>query len=237
MIKLGLTRVRNESDIIQFTLDHMSTFCEKIIVYDDCSTDDTVAICNAHENVELVIEGDFWDPNRAVAEYENRHHLWLAAKERLQPNDWFVYMDADEVIEFDWSTLSDDIDAVRMRLFDFYITEEDKENLYLDRKWMGPEYRDILFAFRMGATSGWHGLDQRECTLTSGNVIQSGFVKHFGKAVSVQQWEDTCEYYATHFPMYADKWNARRGKAIHTESDFGRKLIRWKDRYTKGIRL
>ena len=47
MIKLGLTRVRNESDIIQFTLDHMSTFCEKIIVYDDCSTDDTVAICNA----------------------------------------------------------------------------------------------------------------------------------------------------------------------------------------------
>ena len=234
---LRLTRIRNESEIINHTLDHMSTFCDKVIVYDDCSTDDTVALCNAHPIVEHVIRGEFWDSNRAVAEFQNRHQLWLYAKNILDPNDWFVYMDADEILEFDWSSLNNRYDAIRMRLYDFYITEEDKDKHYLKRKWMGPEYRDILFAFRMGATSGWHGLDQRECTLTSGNVAQSGFVKHFGKAISIQQWEDTCEYYATHFPMYSAKWNARRGKAIHTKSDFGRDLIGWEDRFDKGVRL
>jgi glycosyltransferase involved in cell wall biosynthesis len=239
---LGLTRIRNEAEIINDTLDHMSTFCDKVIVYDDCSTDNTVELCNSHPIVHHVIQGESWDSNRAVAEFENRHQLWLAANVILDPNDWFVYMDADEVLEFDWTTLNDNLDAVRMRLYDFYITEEDKDKHYLEREWMGPEYRDILFAFRMGATTGWHGLDQRECSLWNNpfqplRIQTSGYVKHFGKAVSIQQWEDTCEYYATHFPMYSEKWNARRGKAIHTKSDFGRELIRWEDRHTKGIRL
>tara|TARA_R110000824_G_C15060344_1_gene662328 strand:+ start:89 stop:799 length:711 start_codon:yes stop_codon:yes gene_type:complete len=234
---IGLTRIRNESEIISNTLDHMATFCDKVIVYDDCSTDNTVDICNNHHIVDHVIQGESWDKNRAQAEFENRHQLWLHARKILGDDDWFVYMDADEVLEFDWSTLNNKQDAIRMRLYDFYITEEDKDKLYLDREYMGPEYRDILFIFRMGATTGYHWLDQRECSLSSDNITDLGFVKHFGKSISIEQWEDTCEYYATHFPMYSSKWDARRGKAIHTESDFGRPLIKWADRFTKGVKL
>jgi glycosyltransferase involved in cell wall biosynthesis len=234
---VGLTRVRNESEIMQETLDHMSEFCEQVFVYDDCSEDNTVEICKNHPIVTSVVQGQSWDSFRARAEFENRHAVYMEASKHLSENDWFVYMDADERIEFNWEKLNNNLDAVRMNLFDFYITEEDVDKKYTERKWIGPEYRSILFAFRYGATTGYHGLDQRECSLKSFRILDEGSVKHYGKAISVDQWEETCDYYANHFPMYAAKWLARKGKAVHTESDFDRDLILWKERFKKGLPL
>lgn len=230
---IGLLRIRNESEIIVDTLNHMSEFCDGIYIYDDNSTDNTVELCRQHEKVRLVIEGENWDVNRERAEHENRQAVFLAARnnENLKPNDWFIYMDADERIDFDFSILCDDFDAVKLRLFDFYITDEDVNKHYSERKWIGPEFRDILFLFKNSNAVGYSIPDQRECFLTPrSKVIISGYVKHYGKSVSIQQWEDTCDYYANNFPKYAKKWEARKGKAIHTKSDFGRELILWDDR-------
>ena len=41
---VGLTRVRNEALIIADTIQHLLSYCEHVILFDDCSTDDTVAI-------------------------------------------------------------------------------------------------------------------------------------------------------------------------------------------------
>lgn len=234
---VGLTRVRNESEIMQETLDHMAEFCEQVFVYDDFSEDNTVEICKEHPIVKSVIEGKHWDQFRARAEFQNRQSVYLEASKHLSENDWFVYMDADERLEFDWTKLNSNIDAVRMKLFDFYITEEDIDEKYTERRWIGPEYRSILFAFRHGATTGYHGLDQRECSLKSFRILEDGSVRHYGKSISVEQWEETCDYYANHFPMYAAKWLARKGKAVHNKSDFGRDLILWEERFKKGLPL
>ena len=43
---VGITRVRNEENVIGHTLEHLKNFCSSILVYDDCSTDKTVQICN-----------------------------------------------------------------------------------------------------------------------------------------------------------------------------------------------
>lgn len=239
---IGLTRIRNEENIIKDTLDHMSEFCDGVYIYDDASTDNTVEICNKHSIVKGLIRGVIWDENRERAEYENRQKVFLYARETANMNedDWFIYLDADERIEFNFIEFQknwcDKVDGVKMRLFDFYITEEDKDKSYVERQWMGPEYRDILFMFKNKNAIGYHIPDQRECFLTpNSRVMLSGYVKHFGKGISIQQWENTCEYYATHFPKYADKWNRRRGKAIHTMSDFGRGLIKWEDRTNTNI--
>ena len=148
-----------------------------------------------------------------------------------------VYIDADERIEFDWTQLNNNIDAVKMKLFDFYITKNDIDKKYSERKYLGPEYRKIIMAFRVGNTIGYFHNDQRECELKKNSkILEDGFVKHYGKAISIEEWETTCDYYSKYFPIsYQKKWLNRKGKAIHEVSDFGLKLIEWKDIKKKGI--
>lgn len=241
MKMIGLTRVRNEQEIITDTLDHMATFCDLIIVYDDASVDNTAEICKYHPSVKEVFIGKSWDSNRARAEFQNRAVLLNIGKKYAGPDDWFIYMDADERIEFDWSIprgVTRDVIGFRMKLFDFYITPDDVNLHYSQRQFIGPEYRNILMVFRNLPTLDYSSPDQREVHLRhKGIVPQMGFVKHYGKGISVAQWEETCNYYARHFPKYSKKWNARRGKAIHTTSSFGNDLITWEQKEPKGIPL
>jgi hypothetical protein len=55
------------------------------------------------------------------------------------------------------------------------------------------------------------------------------YCQHYGKSLSVDHWEETCDYYIQHFPFetYGKKWAERKGQAIHTESDFKRPLYEW----------
>lgn len=238
---IGLTRVRNEQDIIQDTLDHMAGFCNQVFVFDDASTDRTPLICAAHPLVTEVIRNKNWDKNRAKAEWQNRRDLLSYAQQYAGPDDWFVYMDADERIEFDWNSLNGftrDVIGIRMKLFDFYITPDDHNLHYTQRSWIGPEYRNILMVFRNLPSLDYSSPDQREVHLRSRGIVpQLGYVRHYGKAISVQQWEDTCTYYSIFFPKYSAKWNTRKGKAIHTKSSFEMKLIKWDQKDQLGIPL
>ena len=166
----------------------------------------------------------------------------LFRSKAASPDDWFVYLDADERIEYDWAKLykyPNDVIAIRMKLFDFYITPEDVNKPYTEREKLGPEYRKIIMAFRNLPTLAYKYLDQREVALgIEGKILDEGYVKHYGKAISVEEWEKTCDYYSNHFPMYAEKWKKRKGRAIHSKfSDFGNELITWEEKDEKGINL
>lgn len=239
----GLIRIRNEEQILQDALNHLSSFCNGgIIVYDDCSTDSSVQICKSNSSVIKIIQGQVWDSNRERAEYENRAALISAVKEFADEKDWLVYIDADERIEFDWNlliNLSADVIAIRMKLFDFYITEEDKNLDYNHRKFIGPEYRKIIIAYRNLPQLEFSQSDQREVKLNHpGIILDEGYVKHYGKAISIENWERKCDYYSKHFPLYAEKWKQRKGKAVHQKfSDFGFSLIKWNEKETNGFLL
>ena len=130
--------------------------------------------------------------------------------------------------------LRDKSDSVRVRLFDAYLTPYDHAPYRADlkllnfRKYFGPEQRDILMLWRNLPEIGFaegdgrtpHGMRRIRIDLRC---------QHYGKSLSVEHWEETCDYYIRHFPYetYGKKWEARKGKAIHTESDFGRPLYAW----------
>jgi glycosyltransferase involved in cell wall biosynthesis len=228
---VGITRIRNEENIIQNTLDHVAKLVDKIYVYDDCSTDNTVAICEAHPVVEKVIKGTTWastPKGRNIAEGALRQIVYEEAVKGGAT--WVYYFDADEYVEFNYVGFN--VDSYSFRLFDFYITEEDKEKSYLERKWMGPEYRDIPMLFRVKPGIKF----TQRIPQGIGRSELGGFVKHYGKAISVEQWEEACNYYGNlrwNMPRYKalqQRWLNRKGKAIHTVSDFGGKLIQWKDK-------
>jgi glycosyltransferase involved in cell wall biosynthesis len=228
----GMTVVRNEADIIQDSLDHLAEFCNGIYVHDDASTDETASICRAHPAVRDVLETEQWDTNWPNAEMRYRNAVLERAKQDADPGDWLVYVDGDERIEFDWSRLGrGNYHGVVMRLYDFYITAEDVDKRYDEREWIGPEYRSILMVFQAGVAVGYFGDYIREVTIADGcHVLCAGSVRHYGKARSVERWEKKCAFYEKFYPAFAAKWRARKGKAVHTMSDFGRPLIKWEDR-------
>jgi len=233
---IGLTKIRNEELIIKETLDHWGRICPGgLYVYDDDSTDDTVQICRDHPSVKALIEGQTWDVDRERAEWMNRQKVLERAQRDAGPDDWFIYFDADERLFFDeWKLLfTPDIKAIACQLYDVYITPEDvDEPDHNRRQFVGPEYRTIVFFFRNSEYLRYNKPDQRVVDLGPQRYIPVyGIVKHFGKGLSVEHWEETCDYYINFWPKYSDKWTKRKGKAVKEDykSDFGNKLIKFND--------
>lgn len=238
---IGITRVRDEALILEDTLRHVLERVDKVVLYDDASRDETVDIARSFDNVE-VIEGMMWNPIRPME--ETRHRALLLDRARALGAKWVYCFDADERLVGDGRPWHGEIsaDAYRFRLFDGYLTPETIEPYSggeladYTRKW-GPEYRDIIMLFRADKAE-YKGSDRREPIVTGKVELAPVFVKHYGKCISVEQWEDTCNYYATYWPEpYKSKWAARRGKAIHTKSDFGRPLYYWGELERVGVKL
>ena len=232
---VGLTRVRNEAAILSDTLDHFGQWCDEIIVYDDCSDDETVAIAMAHPKVGengVIEQFEPWSTDRTREEWRHRQILLDAG--RVRKPEWFIYFDADERLEWDGET-PEDCDAVYFDLFDAYITAGDVDRPFHERSAFGPEYRKILFAFRNLPQMRYFRPDQR-IVYGYSSPRRGGTCRHYGKAISIEEWESTCDYYIRWFPEpYKSKWRARKGKAIHTESDFGRPLYTWEEAQANAV--
>jgi hypothetical protein len=239
---VAMTRVRNEALILPDTLDYLSAHVDAIIAYDDASADETVALLRAHPKVALIVANEAWERDiDARKRAEGRHRGLLLDMARAQlPHDWMFCFDPDERVSGDVRAylggLRADVDALRVRLFDAYMTPEDNDAYTPDRTLMdfrrfyGPEQRDILMFWRNRETIGFAEGDGRMPRgMTS--VETDLYCQHYGKSLSVDHWEETCDYYIQHFPYetYGAKWEARKGKAIHTESDFGNPLHEWGD--------
>jgi hypothetical protein len=237
---VAMTRMRNEALILPDTLDYLSRHVDAIVAYDDASTDETVEILRAHPKVALIVANRVWEQDveaRKRAEGRHRGLLLDMAREAL-PHEWMLCFDPDERVTGDMRGFvagqSEACDAVRVKLFDAYLTPEDQapytsdQELLHFRKFYGPEQRDILMLWRNREGIGFAEGDGRTPRgMTS--VKTELHCQHYGKSLSVAHWEETCDYYIRHFPYetYGAKWEARKGKAVHTESDFGRPLHEW----------
>tara|TARA_R110002110_G_scaffold7542_1_gene38503 strand:+ start:127 stop:879 length:753 start_codon:yes stop_codon:yes gene_type:complete len=238
-MKVAITRVRNEEVILKSTLDRLSYHFDCVIAFDDCSTDGTRDILSEHKLVKRVITSNKWESRsevRKMLETTQRQDLYDYAMRKEENIDWMLYFDADEHFYFDNIEWGSDF-SYYFRLFDVYITPEDIDKPFIDREYIGCEFRDIPMLFRPNSKVRFH--NRVPIGINSIGMI-GGTVKHFGKGISVEHWEETCDYYINHLnermPNGEDistKWKRRKGKAIHKGvSDFGLPLIKWDDRYT-----
>ena len=236
-----MTRIRNEALILPDTLDYLGKHADAIVAYDDASTDATVEILRAHPKVALIVANESWEEDidaRKLAEGRHRGLLLEMARAEL-PHDWMLCFDPDERVTGDLRGFveglrADECDAVRVKLFDAYLTPDDHAPYRTElpllnfRRFYGPEQRDILMLWRNRpeiAFAEGHGRTPGGMS----HVKTDLFCQHYGKSLSVEHWEETCDYYIRHFPFdtYGRKWTERKGQAIHTESDFKRPLYEW----------
>jgi len=237
----GIAKARNESHIIWDTLDSWQQWCDAgIHVYCDNCTDSgqTARICSDHEAVAEVIESDLLDPDRERAEWFNRRWVLHSALRFSGKGDWIVYFDADEHLEqFHLDVLKDpDLHAVACYSYDAYITPED-EHLsrfhYDQRRWVSEEYQFSPYFYRADQPLDFTKPDQRNIQLPEDSTYTlEGNVRHWGKGLSIEHWDEKCDYYTEIFgPKYAAKWAARKGQAVKEDmrSDFGLPLVLWED--------
>jgi hypothetical protein len=240
---IGITRVRNEGLILGDTLNFVGRHVDAIIAYDDASTDRTLELLRSHPKVALILANGSWEPDvhaRRAAEHRHRQLLLQCAREHLR-FDWMFCFDADERVTGDLrgfvsGAVANQCDGISIPLFDAYMTPDDcvpyhpGQELLGFRRYYGPEQRDILMLWR----------NRQEVFFAEGHERQPGgisrlccglYCQHYGKSLSVEHWEETCDYYIKHFPFetYGRKWLARKGQAIHTQSDFMRPLYEWGD--------
>src|SRR5690606_812836 len=101
------------------TLAHFLAICDAIVLYDDCSTDETVAIARGFDRV-TVIPGDEWRADRDAE--ETRHRAIAMERAKAMGAEWCLCFDADERLVGELPDLS--ADGYLFRLFDGYMTPD-----------------------------------------------------------------------------------------------------------------
>jgi hypothetical protein len=86
----------NEEKLLPFTLDYYSTFCEKIFVYDNYSTDSSDEIYKKYDKVEVIK----WDSRNEINEM---NYIDIKSDEykkysRGSDVDWVMMIDCDEFV-------------------------------------------------------------------------------------------------------------------------------------------
>lgn len=233
---VAISRVRNEEEIIKHTLMHVSEFADVIIILDDCSTDNTYQICTHFPEVKKIIRKNTWVSNPLIRSRLEGTHRTELYKEALKYNpEWIYVFDADEFAYFE--DIKFDKDAYKLKLWDYYITPDDVNEKWYKRTKIGCEYREILMLFRPHHKIRF--LSRSPVLPIRYRIETQGSVKHYGKAISVEEWERTCNYYINHRTIngFKQRWTKRIGKAVHTKSDFGNDLILWEERFKLGVPL
>lgn len=93
----------NEEKILPYFLNYYSKFCDKITIYDNESTDNSVDIIKSYPNTEVIINktlGEISD-NRYL---EIKNHSWKKDRHKY---DWEIIVDIDEFIYSDGNILDD----------------------------------------------------------------------------------------------------------------------------------
>lgn len=88
-----ITFTYNNEKILPYFLDHYSKLCNKIIVYDNMSTDNSVNIIKSYDNTEVRYnEYNFLDDTKHK---EIRNNAWKPTRKEY---DWCFIVDVDEFI-------------------------------------------------------------------------------------------------------------------------------------------
>lgn len=84
----------NEEKILPYTLDHYSSICERIFVYDNMSTDSSDEIYKRYPKVTVIK----WDSGNQINEINYINIKSFAYRETSRDCDWVIVCDCDEFL-------------------------------------------------------------------------------------------------------------------------------------------
>lgn len=131
----GMMIVRNESQrYLDSVLQQMIKICDRLVVLDDCSSDDTAQICVDYGAEVYTTSEQEWIKN----EVSLRKKLWEKTIKETKQNDWIICLDADEIIpdkhlpylDYILETVSNEVDAIGFKLHDMWNETQYRDDEY-----------------------------------------------------------------------------------------------------------
>lgn len=169
--------VRNEAApdrYLKRVLTNAKQFCDELVVLDDASTDDTVAVCKAAGATvhERTVGGGWWGgASAASGEASARETLWTLASAACGSTGWVLVVDADmELVgltprDFRRLLTASNVNAFAWPLWDVWDSED---KMRVDSWWKAHLLPRVWLARAHpldGYTPMWH---------TNGRTIHSG---------------------------------------------------------------
>ncbi len=147
----AMMQVRNEANrYLRMVLDDLSDYVDEIVILDDGSTDDTVAICASYEKV--VSLGRSTESQYGLNEAALKRRLFHRAV--ASRPDWILAVDADEVFERRFhAEVRALINQAEMDWysFRFYHFWSSMAHYRTDKLWAPTQYGPRLFRYMPGA--------------------------------------------------------------------------------------
>lgn len=216
MKKYIACRVRNAIDIVGDFINYYDDF-NGFFFYDDHSSDGTKEFLLSHPRVIKVIddEKEKWSTDSWKMQNLQRQKICDELVAYCDPNDWLFLLDCDEFMIFNKKAL-DTESVVCLNLYDAVITKHDVDDHFLNRQWFEKFCREIVFGVK--AKDFRSVVSHRTIHTKSGRAVGKpvGSVKHFGKARSIEKFNEKCDYYVKHSPLssYKKKWSSRKGNGL-----------------------
>lgn len=133
----AICMVKNEADIVLEALENALTFCHRIYVFDNGSTDGTSELLDAfiEQNPRVVLaqrSDELFKNQLRNRVYNKYHHLY-------SDDDWWYILDADELLAHDPREMlkkaaQRGYDCMRAWQAQFYLTEKDLEQFDTEDK-------------------------------------------------------------------------------------------------------
>jgi len=134
----GMMLVKNEADRWLYNvLYQMNYLCDRLVILDDKSDDDTFEICTCHATEVYKSDESLWGKD----ELKQRQKLWELTTKKAKKGDWIICLDADELlvtnhldyIKYLLKTISLKVDGIGFKLFDMW----NETHFRHDQYWQG----------------------------------------------------------------------------------------------------
>ncbi|PWI57460.1 glycosyltransferase [Sulfoacidibacillus thermotolerans] len=202
----AMMQVRNESNrYLRLVLDDLSSYVDEIVILDDGSTDDTVAICASYPKV--VSLGRSRTSLYGVNERALKQRLFRRTAATFP--DWILAIDADEIFESRFKREvrgminQTEIDWYAFRFYHFW---HSSTHYRIDKLWAPIQYGPRLFRYFPNAVYHWnhqalHGGSVPQNVVTDFPGIPSDLrIKHFGYAGSPEETLQKYKFYISRDP-------------------------------------
>jgi glycosyltransferase involved in cell wall biosynthesis len=222
----------NEAETIHLTIKHYQSFCDRIIIWDNHSTDNTREIARLMTCTVKTfgVKGELSD--RAYMELKNE--CWKKTHPGQDRRDWVVVVDADEILLYDRKKLYFDGNAsiVKTQGWNVFSHDMPKDN-WLDITTGYPEEnysKNVIFDPKQITDINYH-IGGHVCK-PRGNVVWSDetlYLLHYRNVGGPQRLVDRHNLYRPRM----SKENLQRNWGHHYLMTDEERIREWESKYQK----